>query len=284
MVNNQSTGKLAGKVALVSGSGRGIGREVALKLASEGASIVVNDLDADPASRVVEDILASSAGIGANAVACVGSVTEEGFGERFVKTAVDNFGGLDIIVNNAGYTWDNVIQKMDDEQWYAMIDVHMTAPYRILKAAQPYIKSYHALEVEGGRDVYRKVVNISSIAGLGGNAGQLAYSAAKAGVVGMTKTLCKEWGRYNVNVNAVAFGFIQTRLTTPVSDNPTINVQGKEIRVGVSDQIRDMMTSLIPLGRPGTPKEAADAVYLFCTPESNYISGQTVVVGGGLEL
>ncbi|WP_461517120.1 SDR family NAD(P)-dependent oxidoreductase [Porticoccus sp.] len=284
MVNNQSMGNLAGKVALVSGSGRGIGREVALKLASEGASIVVNDLDADLANQVVEDILATSAATGANAVACVGSVIEEGFGERFVKTAVDHFDGLDIIVNNAGFTWDNVIQKMDDEQWYAMIDVHMTAPYRILKAAQPYIKTYHTLEVEGGQDVYRKVINISSIAGLGGNAGQLAYSAAKAGVVGMTKTLCKEWGRYNVNVNAVAFGFIQTRLTAAVSDNPTINVEGKEIRVGVSDQIRDMMTTLIPLGRPGTPKEAADAVYLFCTPESNYISGQTVVVGGGLEL
>lgn len=283
VMNSQYSGSLAGKVALVSGSGRGIGREVALKLASEGASVVVNDLDAALADQVVAAIRANGVK-GARAVVCTGSVTEEGFGERFVKTAVDSFGGLDIIVNNAGYTWDNVIQKMNDEQWYAMIDVHMTAPYRILKAAQPYIKSYHALEVEGGQEVYRKVVNISSIAGLGGNAGQLAYSAAKAGVVGMTKTLCKEWGRYNVNVNAVAFGFIQTRLTGAASDNARINVEGREIRVGVSDQIRDLMTSLIPLGRPGTPQEAANAVYLFCTPESNYISGQVVVVGGGLEL
>ena len=272
--------KLKGKVALVSGAGRGIGREIALKLASEGALLVVNDLDTDLANQLVGDIQA----IGSQAVTCVGSVTEEDFGERFVERAINSFAGLDIIVNNAGYTWDNVIQKMDDEQWYAMVDVHMTAPYRILKAAQPYIKKFHSEGKKAGDDVYRKVVNISSVSGLNGNPGQLAYSAAKAGVVGMTKTLCKEWGRYNVNVNAVAFGFIQTRLTEAASDASTINVQGHEIKVGVSDQIMEMVESMIPLGRKGTPKEAADAVYLFCLPESNYISGQTVVVGGGLDL
>lgn len=272
--------KLKGKVALVSGAGRGIGREIALKLASEGALLVVNDLDTDLANQLVGDIQA----MGSQAVTCVGSVTEEDFGERFVESAVNSFAGLDIIVNNAGYTWDNVIQKMDDEQWYAMVDVHMTAPYRILKAAQPYIKKFHLEDKKAGDDVYRKVVNISSVSGLNGNPGQLAYSAAKAGVVGMTKTLCKEWGRYNVNVNAVAFGFIQTRLTAAVSDESTINVQGHEIKVGVSNQIMEMVESMIPLGRKGTPKEAADAVYLFCLPESNYISGQTVVVGGGLDL
>lgn len=272
--------KLAGKVALVTGAGRGIGREIALKLAAEGCNLVVNDLDGELLAQLTADAEA----LGSQVVTVIGSVTEPDFGTRFVKQAVDAFDGLDIVINNAGYTWDNVIQKMDDEQWYAMIDVHMTAPYRILKAAQPYIKSYHALESEAGREVFRKVVNISSVSGLGGNAGQLAYSAAKAGVVGMTKTLCKEWGRFKVNVNTVAFGFIQTRLTGAASDEPTINIEGKDIRVGVSDQIRDLMTDLIPLGRPGTPKEAADAVFLFCLPESNYISGQTVVVGGGLEL
>lgn len=272
--------KLAGKVALVTGAGRGIGREIALKLASEGALLVINDLDAELLEKLVSDIQ----GLGSEAVVCPGSVTAEDFGMRFVKTAVDAFDGLDIIINNAGYTWDNVIQKVDDEQWYAMLDVHMTAPYRILKAAQPFIKAYHMLEVEGGEQVYRKIVNVSSISGLGGNAGQLAYSAAKAGVVGMTRTLCKEWGRYNVNVNAVAFGFIETRLTSPASENPTINIAGKEIRVGVSDQLTSLLQTLIPLQRTGTAKEAADAVYLFCIPESNYVSGQTLVVGGGLEI
>lgn len=160
--------------------------------------------------------------------------------------------------------------------------MHMTVLYRILKAAQSYLKKFHSQEKEAGTEVYRKVVIVSSVSDLNGNPGQLAYSATKAGVVGMTKTLCKEWGRYNVN--AVAFGFIQTRLTADVSDESTINVQGHEIKVGVSDQVLQMVEAMSPLGRPGTPKEAADAVYLFCLPESNYIGGQTVVADGGFEL
>jgi 3-oxoacyl-[acyl-carrier protein] reductase len=272
--------KLQNKVALISGSGRGIGREIALKLAREGARIVVNDLDAEPAQQTVADIIGS----GGEAVACIGSVTDADFGDRFVQTAVEAFGGIDIIVNNAGYTRDSVIQKMTDEQWYAMIDVHLTAPFRILRAAQPYIKQYVTEERENGVENYRKVVNISSVAGTCGNAGQVSYSAGKAGIIGVTKTLTKEWGRFNVNVNTVAFGFIETRLTTAASGDSTINVQGKEIRVGVSEQILAMAKSMIPLGRPGTPAEAADAVYLFCSPESNYISGQTVICGGGFEI
>jgi len=273
-------GKLEGKVALVSGSGRGIGREIALKLASEGANIIVNDLDADPANEVVEEIKQS----GSQAVACVGSVTDAAFADVFVQSAIDNFSGIDIIVNNAGYTWDNVIQKMSDEQWYAMINVHLTAPFRILRAAQPFIKQYASADQKNGIDNFRKVVNISSLAGTCGNAGQINYSAGKAGIIGMTKTLAKEWGRYKVNVNAVAFGLIETRLTTGVAGESSINVDGNEIKVGVSEQIIQMAKAMIPLGRVGTAAEAAGAVYLFCLPEANYISGQTVVCGGGLEL
>lgn len=272
--------KLEGKVALVTGSGRGIGREIALKLASEGARVVVNDLDAEPAAEVVEEVIQT----GSEAVACVGSVTDVEFGERFVQTAVDNFDGIDIVVNNAGYTWDSVVQKMTDEQWYAMIDVHMTAPFRIMRAAQPFIKQYASAENEQGVENFRKVVNISSVAGTCGNAGQINYAAAKAGVTGMTKTLAKEWGRYKVNVNTVAFGFIETRLTTGAAGDSTINIEGNEIKVGVSEQILQLAKAMIPLGRPGTPAEAAGSVYLFCSPESNYISGQTVICGGGFEI
>jgi 3-oxoacyl-[acyl-carrier protein] reductase len=272
--------RLEGKVALITGSGRGIGREIALKLASEGARIVVNDLDAEPANLVVEEIRHA----GSEAISCAGNVTDDEFGDRFVKTAVDNFDGIDIIVNNAGYTWDNVIQKMTDEQWFAMIDVHLTAPFRILRAAQPHIKSYATSEKEQGLENFRKVVNISSVAGTCGNAGQVNYSAAKAGLRGITKTLAKEWGRYKVNVNAVAFGFIETRLTTAAAGDSTINIEGNEIKVGVSEQILQMAKAMIPLGRPGTAAEAAGSVYLFCLPESNYISGQTVICGGGFEL
>jgi 3-oxoacyl-[acyl-carrier protein] reductase len=270
-------GKLDGKVALVSGSGRGIGREIALKLAGDGARVVVNDLD----DAVADDTVARLRESGAEAVACVGSVTETDFGERFVQAALDSFGGIDIIVNNAGYTWDSVIQKMSDAQWYAMIDVHMSAPFRILRAAAEPIRQATRAEAALGRTVHRKVVNISSLAGVGGNAGQLGYGAAKAGVNGMTRVLAKEWGRFNVNVNSVAFGLIRTRLTEAAAGTGSIEIAGREIKVGVNPDVMRSLESGIPLGRAGTPAEAAGAVYLFCIPESDYISGQTLVCSGG---
>ncbi|WP_198085475.1 SDR family NAD(P)-dependent oxidoreductase [Variovorax sp. E3] len=272
------TPKLERKVALITGSGRGIGRAIALKLASEGARIVVNDLDAEPAEETVQAIRQS----GGQAVACVGSVSAPDFAERFVGTAVNEYKGLDIIVNNAGYTWDSVVQKMTDEQWYAMIDVHLTAPFRILRAAQPVIRALSKAETEAGRRVVRKVVNISSVAGLFGNAGQANYSTAKAGIVGMTQTLAKEWGRMNVTVNCVAFGFIQTRLTASTAEATTANIEGREIKVGINPGLLSMMEQSIPLGRGGTPEEAAGAVYLLCAPESDYVSGQTLMCTGGL--
>ena len=270
--------KLDGKVALVTGSGRGIGRAIALKLASDGARIVINDLDAGPAQETLAEIRAA----GGQAVACVGNVTAPDFAERFVGTAVSEFKGLDIVVNNAGYTWDNVIQKMSDEQWYAMLDCHLTAPFRILRAAQPVIRALSKADAEAGRRVVRKVVNISSVAGLFGNAGQANYSTAKAGIVGMTQTLAKEWGRMQVTVNCVAYGFIKTRLTVSAAGAATANIDGREIKVGVNPDLMAAMERSIPLGRGGTPEEAAGAVYLLCIPESDYISGQTLMCSGGL--
>jgi 3-oxoacyl-[acyl-carrier protein] reductase len=270
---------LKDKVALVSGSGRGIGRAIALKLARHGAKVVVNDLDDEPGRAVAEEIKAA----GGEAIAVNGSVTDQGFPDRFVGAAMQTFAGLDIIVNNAGYTWDSTIQKMTDEQFQAMLDVHLVAPFRILRAAAEPIRVLAKQDAEAGREVFRKVVNISSIAGLYGNAGQVSYSAAKASLIGLTRTLCKEWGRYRVNVNCVAFGLIKTRLTQPIEANQaTIDVAGRAIKVGVQPQLLSTFEKMIPLGRGGTPEEAADAVYLFCTPESNYISGQVVVCGGGL--
>jgi len=273
--------KLGGRVAIVSGSGRGIGHAVALKLASEGAKLVVNDLDREVAEQAVADIRAA----GGEAVSCWGNVTAPDFAERFVRTAVDSFGGLDIIVNNAGYTWDNVIQKMTDEQWYAMLDCHLTAPFRILRAAQPVIRGLARQDAEAGIRHHRKVVNISSIAGLGGNAGQANYAAAKAGVTGLTKALSKEWGRLLVNVNTVAFGLIRTRLTEATADaDAKVSIDGRQIKVGVNPDLMKAMEAQIPLGRGGTPAEAAGAVYLFCIPESDYVSGQTLICGGGFSL
>ena len=272
-------GKLDGKVAIITGSGRGIGAQIAIKLAGDGAAVVVNDLDEQPAKETVAAIESA----GGKAIACPGNVTEAGFAERFTRSAVDAFGGLDIIVNNAGYTWDSVVQKMTDDQWAAVLDVHLTAPFRILRAAQPIISGFAKSAAAEGRPVpCRKVVNISSIAGLNGNAGQANYAAAKAGITGLTKTLAKEWGRYNVTVNTVAFGLITTRLTQgPADGDGTIAVQGREIKVGVNPQLLASMEQLIPLGRAGNPAEAAGAVYLLCIPESDYISAQTLVCGGG---
>ncbi|HCF6450015.1 SDR family NAD(P)-dependent oxidoreductase [Pseudomonas aeruginosa] len=269
---------LQGKTALVTGAGRGIGRCVALKLAAEGARVVLNDLDAAPAAAVLAEIR----GAGGEAVACNGSVTAEDFAERLVNTAVEHFGGIDIIVNNAGYGWGGVIQKVTDEQWYAMVDCHMSAPFRILRAAQPIISAVAKREAAEGCEVLRKVVNISSVLA-GGGAGQIAYASAKAGLLGMTRTLAKEWGRMKVNVNAVAFGFIDTRLTRvePGAQLGTVVVDGRELPTGLREGGLDALRQSIPLGRSGSPEEAAAAVYLLCIPESDYVSGQTLVCGGG---
>lgn len=270
--------KLEGKIAIVSGSGRGIGREIALKLAADGAALVINDLDAAVAESVTQEIIAA----GGRAVSCVGNVTAPEFAARFINTALSTYGRLDIIVNNAGYTWDNVIQKMSDEQWDAIMEVHVTAPFRILRAASEYFRRAAKEEAELGQEVFRKVVNISSVSGVMGNAGQANYSAAKSAINGLTKALAKEWGRYRINVNSVAFGLIKTRLTEATAgDDASINISGQEIKVGVNPQLMKNLETLIPMGRAGTPAEAAGAVYLFCIPESNYISGQVVVCGGG---
>ncbi len=270
--------KLEGKIAIVTGSGRGIGQAIAQKLASEGARVMVNDLDAGPADETIAKIRA----LGSDARSCIGDVTAPNFGTRIVKDTLDAFGGIDIIVNNAGYAWDGVIQKMTDEQWYAMLDVHATAPFRILRAASDFIRNAAKKEKDEGRGVNRKVVNISSIAGMYGNAGQMGYSAGKAAIVGMTKTMAKEWGRYRVNVNCVAFGLIQTRMTQPVGSGAAVAKIGeREVKMGIQPEFIEFMNRMIPLGRGGTPEEAAGAVYLMCIPESDYISGEVVLASGG---
>jgi len=276
--------KLDGKVAIVSGSGRGIGRAIALKLAGEGARVVINDLDAEPANETAAAIKE----LGSEAVVCAGDVTEADFGDRFVSAAVESFGGLDIVVNNAGFTWDRTAQNMTDEQWDDVLAVHLKAPFRVARSAIQYLRPVVKAEQEAGSVPCRKVVNISSISGMYGNIGQINYSSAKAGLIGMTRTLAKEWGRYNITVNCVAFGFIKTRMTQPIAkdqDQPTtVNVGGRELPVGIQPEMIAQMEAMIPLGRAGSPEDAAGAVYLFCVPESDFISGQAVLASGGLFL
>ena len=272
-------GKLSGRTALVTGSGRGIGRAIALKLATEGADLVINDLDEGPAAET----LAVLEGLGAQARAVVGDVTDPDFAELMTGEALSAFGGIDIIVNNAGYIWNTTIQNTTDAQWAAMLDVHATAPFRLLRAATPFIREASRREVEAhGRARARKVVNISSVSGLHGAATQIAYAAGKAALFGVTKSLAKEWGRYNVTVNCVAFGHIETRLTQSLDEGPrTIRVKGQEFRVGLEPAVLDRLRATTALRRPGSPEDAAGAVFMFCIPESDYVTGQILECSGG---
>jgi 3-oxoacyl-[acyl-carrier protein] reductase len=274
-------GMLEGQVAIITGSGRGIGAAAARLFASEGASMVVCDLDAAPAEETVGAIRAA----GGKAVAVVGDVTDPAFPAQLIKAALEAFGTIDIIVNNAGYAWDAVIQNMTDKQWYAMLEIHATAPFRILREAAHFIRETAKKEIAAdGRAKPRKVINVTSIAGVHGNAGQANYATAKAGVTGLTKTLAREWGRYNVQVNCVCFGFIETRMTASKEHAGTLQRDGEEIKLGIPDKMRQMAAQIIPLGRPGTPEEAASAMLLLASPFANYISGQILEVTGGSDL
>jgi 3-oxoacyl-[acyl-carrier protein] reductase len=267
-------GVLDGRSAIVTGSARGIGRATAELLAAQGARVLINDLDGDVAEQ-------ASAEIAGETVAFAGDLTADGVPDKLVETAVEAFGGLDIVVNNAGYTWDGPIHKMSDEQFQAMLDIHNVVPFKVLRAAAPHMREPAKQEKEEGREVFRKVVNVSSVSGTMGNAGQANYSSGKSGVVGLTKTLAKEWGQFKINVNAVAFGFIETRLTAAKENAETIHAAGKDIQLGIPEQLRQMGTMLIPLGRPGTPEEAAGGVFFLCSPWSNFVHGQVLNVTGG---
>jgi 3-oxoacyl-[acyl-carrier protein] reductase len=269
---------LKGKTALVTGAGRGIGREVAKQLAAWGALVVVTDLDED----VLEETRAATERAGGVVKAVAGDLTAAGFPGEVVDTAVKEFGGIDIIVNNAGYTWDNVIQKTTDEQFQAMLDIHVVAPFRVLRAASDKIRARAKAEAAEGRRVMRKVVNITSISGMDGMAGQAGYGSGKAGIIGLTKVMAKEWGRYNVNVNAVGFGFIDTRLTQALgAEGAEIDVRGRKIKVGVQPAVRDALAAQNPLGRFGTAAEAAGPVVFFCSPLSDYVTGEVLLCSGG---
>jgi 3-oxoacyl-[acyl-carrier protein] reductase len=271
-------GMIDGKVAILTGAGRGIGAATAKMFGAEGASVVVSDLDPAPA----EETAATIRNAGGKAIKVAGDVTDPAFPTQLIKATLDAFGGIDIIVNNAGYTWDTVIQNMTDKQWYAMIDVHTTAPFRILREASNFIRDAAKKEqAANGRANPRKVVNVSSVSGVYGNAGQVNYSTAKAGITGLTKTLAKEWGRYNVQVNCVCYGFIETRLTASKEAAEKVQRDGEEIQLGVPDQMRQMAPLLIPLGRPGTPEEAAGPILFLASPLSNYVSGIVLEVTGG---
>jgi 3-oxoacyl-[acyl-carrier protein] reductase len=267
---------LAGKSALVTGSGRGIGRALARKLTACGASVMLTDVDEAPLREAAVEA-------GERARWLAGDLTASEFPQQLVDATVAAFCSLDIIVNNAGYVWDNVIQKMTDEQFQAMLNIHLVAPFRILRAASGFLREAAKREAAEGRRVMRKVVNITSISGVDGIAGQAGYGAGKSGINGLTKVLAKELGRYQVNVNSVGFGLIDTRLIQPIDKNapPTIEMAGRSIPVGAPPAFLEAAKAACPLGRLGTTEEAAGAVLFFCSPLSDYVSGEVLIVSGG---
>lgn len=268
---------LKDRVAIITGSGRGIGRAAAMLFAQEGAKVVVSDIDAKPAEEVAEAIKA----FGGECIQVPGDITAPSFAETLVGKAVQTWGGLHILVNNAGYTWDGVVHKMTDEQWEAMLAVHLTGPFRLIRAAAPYFRDAAKEEKASGKVINRKIINVSSLAGTRGNAGQANYSAAKAGIIGLARTLAKEWGPLNVQVNAVAYGWIDTRLTKEKEAGATIERSGKAVAIGIPQAMRSAMTMIIPMGRPGTAAEAAGPILFLACPLSDYVSAQCIEVTGG---
>ncbi|MEA2341722.1 MAG: 3-oxoacyl-[acyl-carrier protein] reductase [Solirubrobacteraceae bacterium] len=267
-------GVLDDKVAIVTGSARGIGRATAELLSAQGAKVLINDLDADAAKETAGQISGET-------TVYAGDLTKPGAPDELVQSAIDAWGKIDIVVNNAGYTLDAPIHKMSDDWFQKMLDIHVVAPFRIIRAAAPHLREPAKQERERGEEVFRKIVNVSSISGTMGNAGQANYSAGKSAIVGLTKTLAKEWGQFKVNVNAVAFGYIETRLTASKVEDNVIEIDGEKVQLGIPDQMRGMASMLIPLGRPGTPEEAAGGVFLLTTPWANYIHGQVLNITGG---
>ena len=267
-------GLLDDKVAIVTGSARGIGRAIAELLSEQGAKVVINDLDADMAEQAASEIDGETAVFG-------GDLTKGDAPARLVATAVDAWGKLDILVNNAGYTMDAPAHKITDDAWARMLDIHVTVPFKVCRAAAPHLREPAKVERDEGREVFRKIVNTSSTSGVFGNAGQANYAAGKAGVQGLTRTLAKEWGQFKINVNCVAYGYVETRLTASKESSNTMEIDGETVQLGIPDQLRSMASMLIPIGRSAQPREAAGPVLFLCSPWSNYVHGQTLMITGG---
>ncbi|KAL2827058.1 hypothetical protein BDW59DRAFT_144611 [Aspergillus cavernicola] len=287
---NFPRGLLAGQVAIITGAGQGIGAEAARLFANEGAKVVVADIDGEKATKVVNAINTAEPN---RAIAVVGDILDDAYIQTLVERAAEfGNGKIHILVNNAGFTWDGVIHKITDKQWDTMIAVHNTAPFKLIRAAAKYFR------VKDGEA--RVIINISSTSGIHGNAGQANYALAKAGVVGLTRTIAKEWGpAFGVRSNTIAFGFVQTRLTaakeagafitTPDGTKVALGIPGLQLgkKEGANNEdaggakAQKKTYPDIPLGRPASPEEAARSVLAVASPLFSYVNGETIRVTGG---
>ncbi|CAN5393888.1 3-oxoacyl-ACP reductase FabG [soil metagenome] len=268
-------GLLDGKSAIITGSARGIGRATAELFVAEGAKVLINDIDGDIAEQAASEIDGETAVFS-------GDLTDPDVPDKLVATANEAFGSVDILVNNAGYTFDGVIHKMTDDQFQAMLDIHTIVPFRMIRALAPTWREAAKAEKAEGKEYFRQIVNISSTSGTMGNPGQANYASGKAGVVGLTKTVAKEWGSFKINCNAVAFGFVETRLTQAKEKGESMeSPAGDKVDLGIPEQMRTMASMVIPLGRPAQPSEAAGPVLFLCSEHANYVHGQVLNVTGG---
>jgi 3-oxoacyl-[acyl-carrier protein] reductase len=265
---------LTGKVALVTGAARGIGAAVATELSDRGAVLVLADLDKAELASVAGALRGPCATV-------VADLTRPDAGDVLVDTAMESFDRLDIVVNNAGYAWDGPLHKMSDEQFMAMLEIHTITPFRILRAAAGVMRPAAKQEIAEGRLRHRKVVNVVSLSGLMGQAGQANYSAAKGATIAMTKALAKEWGPLGINVNAVAPGFIDTRLTSARDPANIIEVAGRSHQLGISETTRTIALATNPLGRVGSVADVAASVAWLSSPASDFVHGHVLTVSGG---
>ncbi|ETW87724.1 hypothetical protein HETIRDRAFT_378893 [Heterobasidion irregulare TC 32-1] len=274
--NNYGRGLLNGEVAIITGAAQGIGRSAALLFAKEGAKVVVSDLDEKKAQAVVDEIKAA----GGDAIAVGGDVGAEDFPKNILEATIKAYGKLNHIVNNAGFTYDRMLHTMPDDAWDIIMKIHVRAPFRLIRAAAPYMR------IKGEGRENRSITNVSSVSGLHGNVGQANYAAAKSAVVGLSKTIAKEWGAFGVRANTIAFGYVLTRLTAAKEAGVTIEIEGKKVALGVpgakppSDSDAKSFPH-IPLARPGTADEAAAAMLFLASPLASYVTGHTLEVTGG---
>jgi NAD(P)-dependent dehydrogenase (short-subunit alcohol dehydrogenase family) len=246
--------RLKDKVAIVTGAGRGIGEEIALRFVEEGATLVVNDINEEDINRTVGKIKSK----GGNAIAIIGSVALRDTAQKMVDVAVQEYGGLDILVNNAGIIRDAILHKMTDEQWDQVIDVNLKGAFLCIQCAARVMR-------EKG---YGKIINLSSTMWRG-NPGQINYSAAKAGLIGMTKTAAKELGPKGINVNAISPGLI---LTDMLKSMPPAHFE----------RMKKNLPSIVPLNRLGNPRDVANLALFLASDESSYITGQVIYCDGGM--
>jgi 3-oxoacyl-[acyl-carrier protein] reductase len=268
--------RLNGRVAIVTGAGRGIGRATAIKLASEGAILVVNDVDPEPLEQLASELRSRGVTVGTHG----GDVTDKNFGDRMVEYAASAFGSADVLVANAGYGWNGRLETQTDEQWSVMIDTHATSSFRLARAMTQWL----ANENPRPSGFNRKIVFVSSIAATYGATHMASYASAKGAVIGLTRSLAQELGGRSVNVNAVAFGLTETRLTRPIvrGQSSEVAISDRVQKLGYRSDLRDETIERIPMKRIGTAEEAAGAIWFLCIPESDYVTGQLLICSGGL--